>query len=470
MTDRPDDKPVPALRGLATRAVHGGTAPDPATGARITPVYQTASYVFEDTDHAARLFNLDEFGQIYSRITNPTVAALEGKLAALDGGVGTTACASGHAAQFLAFLPLMEAGDHFVASRYLYGGSITQFGQSFKRLGWSVTFVDPDDGAAVRAAIGERTRALFTESLSNPGGLVVDIAALAKIAHDARIPLIVDNTLATPALLRPFEWGADIAVYSTTKFIAGHGNAIGGAVVDSGNFAWDARYPALTAPSPAYHGTVFAEKFGRLAYTVYGHAVGLRDFGPAMAPMTAFLTLTGCETLTLRMERQSRNATTLASWLEARDDVAWVSCAALPSSPSYERAHKYLPAGAGAVFTFGLKGGYAAGRRLVESCHLFSHLANIGDTRSLIIHPASTTHRQLDEAARAAAGAGDDVVRISAGNRGHRGPDRRPRPGAGRRGRGLAPSLQSKGSILRVGERARGKVACPCSDMRGRRR
>ena len=414
MTDKPP-RPAPAMRGLSTRAVHGGTAPDPATGARITPVYQTASYVFKDADHAARLFNLDEFGQIYSRITNPTVAALEGKMAALDGGVGATACASGHAAQFLAFLPLMAQGDHIVASRHLYGGSITQMGHSFSRFGWRVSFVDATDPGTVAAAIEERTRAVFTESLSNPGGIVIDIEKLAGIARRARVPLIVDNTLATPALLRPFEWGADIAVYSTTKFIGGHGNAIGGVIVDSGRFAWDARYPALTAPNAAYHGTVFAEKFGPLAYTVYGHAVGLRDFGPAMAPMTAFLTLTGCETLCLRMERQSRNALALASWLEARDDVAWVSHPALPSSPCFDLARKYLPAGAGAVFTFGLAGGYAAGLKLVESCRLFSHLANVGDTRSLIIHPASTTHRQLSEAERAAAGAGDDVIRISAG-------------------------------------------------------
>lgn len=416
MSARDDsDDAAPAMRGLATRAVHGGTAPDPATGARVTPVYQTTSYVFHDTDHAARLFNLDEFGQIYSRITNPTVAALEGKMAALDGGVGATACASGHAAQFIAFLPLMEQGDHMIASRQLYGGSITQIGQSFKRLGWNATFVDATDPDSVKAALTERTKLIFTESLANPGGIVIDIEALAAIADDARVPLIVDNTLATPALLRPFEWGADIAVYSTTKFIGGHGNAIGGVIVDSGRFAWDARYPALTKPNDAYHGTVFAEKFGPLAYTVYGHAVGLRDFGPAMAPMNAFLTLTGCETLTLRMERQSRNAAALASWLEARDDVAWVSHPALPSSASYKLAAKYLPAGRGAVFTFGLGGGYEAGKRLVESCRLFSHLANVGDTRSLIIHPASTTHRQLSDAERTAAGAGDDVVRISAG-------------------------------------------------------
>jgi O-acetylhomoserine (thiol)-lyase len=267
----------------------------------------------------------------------------------------------------------------------------------------------------VEAALEARTRAIFTESLSNPGGIIIDIEKLAAIARQARVPLIVDNTLATPALLRPFDWGADIAVYSTTKFIGGHGNSIGGVIVDSGRFAWDARYPALTAPNAAYHGTIFAEKFGPLAYTVYGHAVGLRDFGPAMAPMTAFLTLTGCETLCLRMERQSRNAAALASWLEARDDVAWVSHPALPSSPCHDLARKYLPAGKGAVFTFGLKGGYAAGRKLVESCRLFSHLANVGDTRSLIIHPASTTHRQLTPEQLVAAGAGPDVIRLCVG-------------------------------------------------------
>lgn len=414
MSER-EKKPAPPMRGLSTRAVHGGTAPDPATGARITPVYQTASYVFEDADHAARLFNLDQFGQIYSRITNPTVGALEGKMTALDGGAGAIACASGHAAQFIAMLPLLQAGDEIVASRFLYGGSVTQMSQSFTRFGWNVRFVDARDPGAVAAAITPRTRVVFTESLSNPGGIVIDIEKLAAIAHDAGVPLMVDNTLATPALLRPFEWGADIAVYSTTKFVGGHGNAIGGVIVDSGRFAWDDRFPALTAPNAAYHGIVFATKFGKLAYTVYGHAVGLRDFGPAMAPMTAFLTLTGCETLCLRMERQSRNAAMLASWLESRDDIAWVSYPSLPSSPSFDLARKYLPQGAGAVFTFGLKAGFEAGRRLVERCRLFSHLANIGDTRSLIIHPASTTHRQLETAERAAAGAGDDVIRISAG-------------------------------------------------------
>ncbi|MDH3242287.1 MAG: aminotransferase class V-fold PLP-dependent enzyme [Alphaproteobacteria bacterium] len=401
--------------GLSTRAVHGGTAPDPATGARITPIYQTASYVFEDVAHAQRLFNLDEFGQIYSRITNPTVQALEGKMAALDGGVGATAAASGHAAQFLALLPLMEAGDEIVSSRNLYGGSITQFGQSFKRLGWHATFVDPTDPENFRKRISPRTRAIFTESLSNPGGLMVDLEAIAAVAHDAGIPLIVDNTLATPALCRPFEWGADICVYSTTKFIAGHGNAIGGVIVDSGGFQWDERTPALTTPNAAYHGTNFREKFGALAYTVYGHAVGLRDFGPAMAPMTAFLTLTGAETLTLRMARHSENATEVATHLENHPAVAWVSYAGLASSQSFGLARKYLADGAGAVLTFGLKGGYEAGIKVVESCRLFSHLANVGDTRSLIIHPASTTHRQLSDEDRAAAGAGPDVVRLSVG-------------------------------------------------------
>ncbi len=401
--------------GLSTRAVHGGTAPDPATGARITPIYQTASYVFEDTGHAARLFNLDEAGQIYSRITNPTVEALEGKMAALDGGVGATATASGHAAQFLAFLPLLEMGDHFVASRNLYGGSVTQFSQSFARLGWEVSFVDPTTPENFGAAITPRTKAIFTESLSNPGGLMVDLEAIAAIARDAKVPLMVDNTLATAALCRPLDWGADIAVYSTTKFIGGHGNTIGGAIVDSGRFDWDARYPALSEPNAAYHGTRFVEKFGALAYTVYGHAVGLRDFGPAMAPMNAFLTLTGAETLMLRMQRHSENALRVAKYLEDRADVAWVSYAGLESSPSFALAAKYLPDGAGAVLTFGLEGGYEAGIKTVEACRLFSHLANVGDTRSLIIHPASTTHRQMSDTARTEAGAGPDVVRLSVG-------------------------------------------------------
>ena len=412
----PDDNDDPLKEsGISTRAVHGGTAPDPATGARITPIYQTASYVFEDTDQAARLFNLDEFGHIYSRITNPTVQALEGKMTSLDGGTGATATASGQSAQFLAFLALMEQGDHFVASRNLYGGSITQFSQSFARLGWEVSFVDPMEPAKIAAALTPRTKLIFTESISNPGGLMVDLEAMAAVAQDAAVPLMVDNTLATPALCRPFEWGADICVYSTTKFIAGHGNAVGGVIVDAGRFPWDQRYPALSEPNDAYHGTCFAEKFGSLAYTVYNHAVGLRDFGPAMAPMTAFLTLTGAETLALRMERHSQNALKVATWLERHPRVNRVSYAGLPSSTGHDLAAKYLPQGAGAVLTFAIEGGFEAGKRMVERCRLFSHLANVGDTRSLIIHPASTTHRQLSKQQRDAAGAGDEVVRLSVG-------------------------------------------------------
>jgi O-acetylhomoserine (thiol)-lyase len=402
-------------QGLSTRAIHAGSAPDPTTRARITPLYQTASYAFDDTDQAARLFNLEEFGAIYSRLTNPTVQALEEKMTALDRGVGATACASGHAAQFLAFLPLMENGDHFVASRNLYGGSITQFSQSFARMGWNVTFVDPTRPENFADAMTDRTRLVFTETLSNPGGLMVDLEAIAKVAKAAKVPLIVDNTLATPALLRPFEWGADIAVYSTTKYICGHGNSIGGVVVDSGNFQWDDRTPALTQPNSAYHDICFADNFGPLGYTVYGHAVGLRDFGPCMAPMNAFLTLTGAETLTLRMARHSENALALAQWLESRTGVSSVSYAGLLGNPSYQLAQKYLPDGASGVLTFCLEGGYEAGKAVVEGCALFSHVANIGDTRSLIIHPASTTHRQLSNEDRALAGAGDEVVRLSVG-------------------------------------------------------
>ena len=417
-TEKDPKTTAPTMRGTTTLAVHGGAAPDPATGARITPIYQTASYVFEDTDHAARLFNLDEFGQIYSRITNPTVAALEGKMAALDGGVGATACASGHAAQFLAFLPLMENGDHMVASRHLYGGSITQIGQSFKRLGWQSSFVDATDPESVKAAITEHTKLIFTESLSNPGGIVIDIEALTRIAQEARIPLIVDNTLATPYLCQPFHWGADMIVHSTTKFLSGHGTSLGGAIVESGHFDWAAhreKFPTMTEPDPAYHGLTFAETFGDFGFTMKARAVGLRDFGPCMSPTNAFYTITGMETLHLRMERHVENARKVAEFLDAHPAVDWVSYAGLPASPYHDLAKKYLPKGAGSVFTCGLKGGYAAGVKLVEGVNLFSHLANVGDTRSLILHPASTTHRQLTDGQRAAAGAGPEVIRLSIG-------------------------------------------------------
>lgn len=403
--------------GIETLAVHAGAAPDPVTGARSTPIYQTTSYVFDSVDHAASLFNLHNFGYIYSRLTNPTVAVLEERLAALEGGRAAVAAASGHAAQFLAFFTLMEPGDHFVASRNLYGGSLTQFSLSFKKLGWHCTFVDPTDAENFRAAIGERTKAVFVESLANPGGIVVDLEAVAKVAHAAGIPLIVDNTLATPYLCRPFDFGADIVTHSTTKFLAGHGNSLGGAVIESGRFDWGAsgKFPSMTEPEPAYHGLKFYENFGDFAFTTKARAVALRDFGPSLAPQNAFYTLTGIETLHVRMDRHVANAQKVAEFLAGHPAVAWVSYAGLPSSPYNALARKYMPKGAGAVFTFGVKGGYEAGTKLVESVKLFSHLANVGDTRSLILHPASTTHRQLTEAQRVAAGAGDDVIRLSIG-------------------------------------------------------
>ncbi|WP_207478946.1 O-acetylhomoserine aminocarboxypropyltransferase [Arenibaculum pallidiluteum] len=404
--------------GFETRAVHAGAAPDPATGARATPIYQTTSYVFEDVDDAAALFNLQKVGFIYSRLTNPTVSVLEERLANLEGGRGATATSSGHAAQMMALFPLMKPGDEFVSSRKLYGGSLNQFSNSFPRaFGWNAVFVDPDDPENFRRALTPRTKAIFIESLANPGGVVSDIEAIAGIAREAGLPLIVDNTMATPYLCRPIDWGATLVVHSTTKFLGGHGNSVGGVVVDSGQFDWTAsgRYPALSEPEPGYHGLRFHETFGDMAFTVYGHAVGLRDLGPSQQPLNAFLTITGIETLALRMERHCANAQQVAEFLESHPAVAWVNYAGLESSPYRPLARKYLPRGAGAVFTFGLRGGYDAGVRLVESVELFSHLANIGDTRSLIIHPASTTHRQLTPEGLAAAGATPDVIRLSVG-------------------------------------------------------
>jgi len=403
--------------GFETRAVHAGAAPDPTTGARITPIYQTTAYVFDDVDHAASLFNLHNFGYIYSRLTNPTVAVLEERVASLEGGRASVAAASGHAAQFLVFATLLEPGDEFLASRNLYGGSLTQFGLSFKKLGWTCHFVDPADPENFRRALTPRCKAIFVESLANPGGVIVDLAAIADVAHAAGLPLIVDNTLATPFLCRPFEWGADIVTHSTTKFLAGHGNSMGGIVVESGKFDWaqGGKFPSMTEPEPAYHGLRFYENFGDFAFTTKARAVALRDYGPSMAPMNAFLTITGIETLHVRMERHCANAQAVAEHLAAHPRVAWVSYAGLECSPYRGLARRYMPKGAGAVFTFGVKGGYEAGIKLVESVRLFSHLANIGDTRSLILHPASTTHRQLSDEQRLAAGAGPDVVRLSIG-------------------------------------------------------
>jgi O-acetylhomoserine (thiol)-lyase len=400
-----------------TMAVHAGTAPDPATNARITPIYQTASYVFDDVDHAAALFNLEQFGNIYSRLTNPTNGAFEAKVAALEGGMAGLGVASGHAAQLLAFHTLMEPGCEIVAAKKLYGGSLNQLGHSFKKMDWHTRFVDADNADNVAAAITDKTRAVFIESLANPGGVVQDIAAIAAVAHNAGVPLIVDNTMATPVLCRPIEHGADIVVHSATKFLNGHGNSIAGVIVDSGRFDWAAsgKFPYLSQPNPSYHGKVFTEAFGPLAFILACRALGLRDLGPSLAPMNAFLALTGMETLVLRMERHCSNALALAQWLQAQPKVAWVNYAGLPENQYNALANQYLGGKGGAVFTFGVHGGYEAGVKLVSAVKLFSHLANIGDTRSLIIHPSSTTHRQLDAAEQLEAGAGPDVVRVSVG-------------------------------------------------------
>jgi len=403
--------------GFDTLAIHAGARPDPATGARVTPIYQTTSFVFDNTDHAAALFNLETFGNIYSRIMNPTSAVLEERLAALEGGTAALATASGHGAQNLVFHTLMEPGAEFIAARQLYGGSINQFGYSFAKCGWTVKWADTTDPDSFRAQVTDKTKAIFIESIANPGGVISDIEAIAKVAQEASVPLIVDNTLATPYLVKPKDHGADIIVHSLTKFLGGHGNSVGGALVDCGTFDWmgSGRYPALSEPCESYHGMTLGETFGDFAFAIAARVLALRDLGPAIAPMNAFLILTGIETLPLRMQRHCENALAVAEWLERHDKVNWVNYAGLPSSASYELAKKYSPKGAGAVFTFGLKGGYEAGVKLVESVELFSHLANIGDTRSLIIHPASTTHRQLKDEQRAAAGAGDDVVRLSVG-------------------------------------------------------
>ena len=403
--------------GFETRMIHAGAAPDPATGARQTPIYQTTSFVFKDAAHAARLFSLQEVGYIYSRLTNPTVAALQDRCASLEGGVGAVAASSGHAAQIMALFPLMSPGKNIVAANKLYGGSINQFSNAFKRFGWEVKFVDTDDLDAVEAAIDSNTRALFCESLANPGGVVTDLEGWANAANDEGLPLIVDNTMATAALCRPIEHGATIVVNSTTKFLSGNGTSIGGVVIDSGTFDWtkSGKFPSLSEPAPEYNGIKFHEALGPMAYTFFNIAVGLRDLGAAQTPQNAFYTMLGMETLSLRMQRHSENAMKVAQHLESHAAVEYVSYAGLSSSPYNAAAKKYLPNGAGAVFTVGLKGGYDAGVSLVDNLELFSHLANIGDSRSLIIHSASTTHSQLSDADKTAAGAGPEVVRLSIG-------------------------------------------------------
>ncbi len=400
-----------------TLQIHAGSAPDPATGARQTPIYQNTAYAFRDADHAAKLFNLEELGYIYSRIGNPTVKVLEDRIAALEGGIGAVACASGHAAQVMALFPLMKPGDNFVASTRLYGGSVNQFNHAFKHFGWEVRFVDTEDLDAVRAAIDGNTRALFCESIANPGGYISDLETLAGIAREAGIPFLVDNTTATPYLCRPFEHGANLVIHSTTKYLNGNATAMGGCIVDSGSFDWAAsgNYPALTTPCESYHGLNFHEATGQMAFIFFSIAITLRDIGMCQAPMNAFQTLLGIETLSLRMEKHCANARAVAEFLEGHPAVEYVSYAGLDSSPYAERRRKYCPRGASSIFTFGVKGGYDACVKLVDSVKLFSHLANLGDARSLIIHSASTTHRQLTDAQRKAAGAGPEVVRLSVG-------------------------------------------------------
>ena len=403
--------------GFDTLQIHAGTRPDPATGARQTPIYQTTGYVFRDADHAAALFNLQEVGFIYSRLTNPTVAVLQERIATLEGGVGAVCCSSGHAAQIMALFPLMSPGKNIVASTRLYGGTVTQFSHTIKRFGWEVKFVDFDNTDAVKAAIDDNTRAVFGEAIANPGGYIMDVRAIADIADAAQIPLIIDNTTATPYLCRPIEHGATLVVHSTTKYLTGNGTVTGGCVVDSGNFDWSAsdKFPSLSAPEPAYHGLMFHETFGNLAFTFFGIAVGLRDLGMTMNPQSAHYTLMGTETLSLRMDKHVANAQKIAAWLEADDRIEYVTYAGLESSPYYERSKTVCPKGAGGLFTFAVKGGYDACVKLVNALEVFSHVANLGDTRSLIIHSASTTHRQLTPEQQEAAGAGPSVVRVSIG-------------------------------------------------------
>lgn len=403
--------------GFDTLQIHAGARPDPATGARQTPIYQTTAYVFRDADHAAALFNLQEVGFIYSRLTNPTVAVLQERIATLEGGVGAACCSSGHAAQIMALFPLMGPGKNIVASTRLYGGTVTQFSHTIKRFGWECTFVDFDDLDAVKAAINDDTRAVFCEAIANPGGYITDLDAISAISDAAGIPLIVDNTSATPYLCRPIEHGATLVVHSTTKYLTGNGTVTGGCVVDSGKFDWSAndKFPSLSQPEPAYHGLKFHETFGPLAFTFHMIAIGLRDLGMTMNPQSAHYTLMGTETLSLRMDRHVENAETVSAWLEKDDRVEYVTYAGLKSSPYHNRVKKICPRGAGGLFTFAIKGGYDSCVKFVNALEIFSHVANLGDTRSLVIHSASTTHRQLTTEQQEAAGAGPGVVRISIG-------------------------------------------------------
>ncbi|MDQ2857358.1 MAG: O-acetylhomoserine aminocarboxypropyltransferase/cysteine synthase [Candidatus Eremiobacteraeota bacterium] len=402
--------------GFRTRALHSGTPPDPTTGARAMPIYLSSSFVFDSTEHAAELFALRTYGNIYSRIGNPTVAAFEERIASLEGGLGAVATASGLAAQLCAVLCVAQAGDHIVATASLYGGTVTQFTVTLKRMGIACTLVGGDDLAALRAAIRPNTKLLYTETIGNPAGNVADLEGIAALAHEHGLPLVVDNTFASPALCRPIEWGADIVVHSATKFISGHGTVIAGVIVESGRFPWSAgKHPLLSEPSPGYHDMNFAETFGEYAFLMRARTEVLRDVGASLSPMSAFMLLQGLESLPLRMPAHVENARIVAEYLHAHDEVAWVNYAELDSSPYRALAAKYLPLGAGAIFTFGLRGGFEGGRAFIEALQLWSHVANVGDGKSLVIHPASTTHQQLTADEMLTSGVNPEMVRLSVG-------------------------------------------------------
>ena len=408
----PDDRQL----GFNTRSVHAGYTPDPTTKARAVPIYQSTSFVFDDSADAAALFALQKFGNIYTRIMNPTTDVLEQRVASLENAAAGLAMSSGQAAQFITISSLLDAGDELVSASTLYGGTYTQFEVSFRKLGYNVKFVEPDDPENFRRAITPKTKCLYGETISNPRGNVLDIEAVARIAHENGIPLVIDNTFATPYVCRPIDYGADIVVHSLTKFMGGHGNSIGGMIVDAGKFDWNnGKFPQLTEPSRAYHGMKFFEVFGNLAFIIRARVEGLRDLGPCMSPFNSFLFLQGVETLSLRMDRHLSNTLAVAQHLEKHPLVSWVKYPSLPSSPYYAMAKKYTPKGAGAVFSFGIKGGYEAGKRFIDSMKMFSHLANVGDARSLVIHPSSTTHQQLSAAEQEAAGVVPELVRLSIG-------------------------------------------------------
>jgi O-acetylhomoserine (thiol)-lyase len=418
VADRPSGAPERRDFGFETRMLHAGHVPDAATGARAVPIYQTTSYVFEDTDFAAQLFELKQYGNIYTRLMNPTTAVLEERLASLEGGTGAVATSSGMAAQFAALMTILEPGDELVASSHLYGGTVTQFVHTFRKLGVTTRFVDPTDLDAWAAAITPKTRALYGETVGNPSGAVLDLAAVADVARAHRVPLVIDNTFCTPYLCRPLEHGAEIVLHSTTKFIGGHGTSIGGAVVDAGTFDWS-HYAPLAEPSGAYHGLRFYETFGHYAYLMKVRVETMRDVGVNPSPFNSFQILQGLETLSMRMDRHVQNAQAVAEFLSDHPKVAWVNYAGLPTSPYHALAQRYTPKGPGAVFSFGLKAKAgeerAAGKAFIEGLHLFSHLANVGDARSLVIHPASTTHQQLSDDELKAAGVRPELIRLSVG-------------------------------------------------------